>query len=373
MKQSKMMTPGDIERLAARNRTASKLLGSRVLTDSKADNRALRMLPPQERNMALHKAIAKGDVSLVGRLLQAKANPNSQVDGQSALEQADRHFRRADATERPAYGSIVDMLIEAGAKDTRKSPAEQLANELLQAIDSEDAYSFREILEKADEENVVVDHQALLERAKHKICVDGGSSGLYNILDLLRNRRADMQRQEQTRDIRNIPDQLVRDLLEAIDWRSVSRVEDILLNTRVELDTVVDGWTALGRARHNFKVLGFSNRLEIIIEQLELHGAKLDLRGSAREEAETTPPVKSVDRRLHTAVSQLNCNAAACVLAQNADVHSVVEGLTLKERIAEQRERVGKWDGLSGRPAHQKDESDLADMMDLLRRKGVEL
>src|SRR5271157_5010323 len=121
MQKMKMLTPGDIERLAKRNAQVSKathqLNRPRGFFEPAMDLKHLGMMPREMLNKHLHAAIDAGKYDLVLRVLDAGANANSQVDGVSAVERAAR-LRDIEAMQQPIisiYGDIIALLVKRGA------------------------------------------------------------------------------------------------------------------------------------------------------------------------------------------------------------------------------------------------------------------
>ena len=72
---------------------------------------------------------------------------------------------------------------------------------------------------------------------------------------------------------------------------------------------------------------------------------------------------KKLDRRLHNAVDNLNTSAAGDALCNGANVHSRINGRTVKDRLEQQRKRLET--GANG-PSHERNLAILARMTDLV-------
>lgn len=196
----KVVTLRDVQALAARNARIAKATSQlRGLGEPIRGLKHLEMLPKELRNKQLHSAIDAGDYDLVVRALDAKADPNSRVNGWSAMNRA-VYLRDNEAeADRPIYERIVNLLVARGA--TPEKSMEQRAGELLHAIDAVDEGGVREILRTRLNPDTVVKGWTALGRAHYLINMEEHKSlgerlirkidALWDIVDMLEDKGAE--------------------------------------------------------------------------------------------------------------------------------------------------------------------------------------
>ncbi len=288
MQNPKFMTPKDIERLAKTNSKRA----------FKATLQKQHEIFQAEVEKHLHTAIRTCDYDLVVHALDGGAKPDSRINGWSAMDIATYSRDHVTENERPAYERIIALLVARGA--TPEKSMEERARELLKAIDEADVGRVRGILRARVNPDTVVEGWTALGRVNHLIETEerkGYGQQRIRMVDSWVDIKVFLEDRGAKNDVRGEPDgaapeksmeERARELLKAIDEVDKGKVREVF-RMGVDPDTVVEGWTALGRTRHllsmqNEKSLmqrqsGNVDILLDIIEFLEDRGAKKSLRG----------------------------------------------------------------------------------------------